>query len=99
MLRTFFFQLWCNGTALEDPETKEDDYQAAQDLQRLQVLSREVTRALRQDDKNYFEHLLASMGDPNDQAVAASTWKINQMGSSEDSSEKEAIPTLAGDTG
>ncbi len=71
----FFFQMWRDGTSEEIRETKEEAIEAAQDWHNLQRLSREVTRALRQDDKNYFTQLMETMGDPTEKAVTISTWK------------------------
>ena len=56
-------------------ETHQESLAAARQLQQLQELSRQVTKALRQDDLIYFQNVAESMGDANDPATGRSVWQ------------------------
>ena len=56
-------------------ETHQDSLIAARHLQQLTELSRQVTKALRQDDLIYFQNVAESMGDANDPATGRSIWQ------------------------
>ena len=69
------FKRW-QGARVEWPhETKEESHAAALNLAKFIVLGKQVTQAVRADDKRYFEELTASMGHPLDTHVGPDTWK------------------------
>lgn len=56
-------------------EEKEASHRAALNLRKFMALGKEVTKAIRSDDREYFEELCRSMGDPMDRHVGFETWK------------------------
>ena len=69
------FKNW-KGVSTEWPgESKDDAREAARSLQKLQRISKEVTKALRTDDVRYFQNAAAAMGDINDPSTGQNIWK------------------------
>lgn len=75
-------------------ETKEQSHQRALDLHRFTQLGKEVTRAVRYDDKKFFEDLCSSMGDPLDKSVSAETWKSIRWAMPKIQSKRRQSPLL-----
>lgn len=75
-------------------ETKEQSHQRALDLHRFIQLGKEVTRAVRYDDKKFFEDLCSSMGDPLDKSVSAETWKSIRWAMPKTQSKRRQSPLL-----
>ncbi len=88
------FKRW-RGARVEWPhETKEESHAAALNLAKFIVLGKQVTQAVRADDKRYFEELTASMGHPLDTHVGPDTWKKIRWALPKLQQKRKQSPTL-----
>ena len=71
----YFFDAWKTKRRPEEDEDKEERIQELKDEQEFKKLSREVTKKVRRDDRDFFDALARQMKEKEETKEAAGLWK------------------------